>query len=88
MILDCLGDLCPIPVLKLKVALDSIAPGEIIKVITDHSCTLQNILSTVDHLLFDISWEEPANGIWEISISMKTDPVSKILHAHSPSENG
>ncbi|HCM18476.1 MAG TPA: sulfurtransferase TusA family protein, partial [Firmicutes bacterium] len=72
MILNCLGDLCPIPVLKLKAALDSIAPGETIKVITDHSCTLQNIRDSIDDQLYNIACEEPANGIWEISISRQT----------------
>ena len=71
MILNCLGDLCPIPVIKLKTALDSIEAGKIIKVITDHSCTLQNIRDAIDNRLYSITCIEPMNGIWEISISRK-----------------
>jgi len=71
MILNCLGDLCPIPVIRLKAALNNIKAGEIIKVITDHSCTLQNIRDAIDNRLYNIAYEEPVNGIWEISISQK-----------------
>mgnify|MGYP000944167000 CR=1 FL=1 len=71
MILNCLGDLCPIPVIRLKAALSNIKAGEIIKVITDHSCTLQNIRDAIDNRLYNIAYEEPVNGIWEISISQK-----------------
>ena len=41
--IDCFGDRCHIPVLKVEKALDKIAKGESFMIITDHSCVVQSI---------------------------------------------
>lgn len=33
--LDCRGDFCPIPVVKAKLALEEMSPGEVLKVLAD-----------------------------------------------------
>ncbi len=42
---DCLGDMCPIPIIKARKALNSASSGETIKVVTDHSCVLEAVLN-------------------------------------------
>lgn len=69
--LDCLGDFCPVPVLKTKAAIGGLAPGESVRVLVDHSCALQNIREVVPEDLFALSWEEVANGVWEITITRR-----------------
>ncbi len=64
--IDCLGDMCPIPILKTKTELKSAACGETIKIVTDHSCVLESILSKFKK--YDITYEEVINGVWEIYI--------------------
>ncbi|SDX39452.1 sulfurtransferase TusA family protein [Tepidimicrobium xylanilyticum] len=64
---DCLGDMCPIPIIKTRKALKKTEPGETIKVITDHSCVLEAIKSNFKKC--NITHEEVINGIWEISIT-------------------
>lgn len=68
--IDCLGDFCPIPILKIKAELKTLAKGASFMVITDHSCVLQSI---TDHFKnsTDISLEpeEVMNGVWEITIT-------------------
>lgn len=66
---DCLGDFCPIPALKTKTAIGGLAPGETARVLVDHSCAVRNIQEIVPHDGFALSWQEVANGIWEITIT-------------------
>ncbi len=36
--IDCLGDMCPVPVMKLQRETKKMKPGESVLLITDHSC--------------------------------------------------
>jgi TusA-related sulfurtransferase len=65
-IVDCLGDMCPIPVLKVKNKLKSTGSGETIKIVTDHSCVLDSLLSKFKK--HKITYKEVINGVWEIYI--------------------
>lgn len=66
--IDCLGEMCPVPVLRLKSVIDFIRNGEEYMVITDHSCTIKNIeaFCKSQHLNYDM--EEVMNGVWEITV--------------------
>ncbi len=43
--IDCLGEICPVPVMKLQAVMDSIQKGEDYLLVTDHSCTISNLES-------------------------------------------
>ncbi|MFZ7131696.1 MAG: sulfurtransferase TusA family protein [Eubacteriales bacterium] len=64
---DCLGDMCPIPILKAKRELQSICKGDTLKIVTDHSCVLESFTNKFkkNH----ITCEEVMNGVWEITIT-------------------
>ncbi|SHJ20853.1 sulfurtransferase TusA family protein [Lutispora thermophila] len=64
---DCLGDMCPIPIIKTRKALKKTTSGETIKVVTDHSCVLESIVNNFKE--YKISHEEVINGVWEIFIT-------------------
>ncbi len=67
--IDCLGEMCPVPVMKLQAVLQAIRRGEPYLLITDHSCTLTNIKEFCkSHGLF-CETEEVMNGVWEITVS-------------------
>ncbi len=66
--INCLGDMCPIPIMKLKQCMDLKKTGGSIKLITDHSCVLESITQYCDALKLDIEVVEPINGIWELYI--------------------
>ena len=66
--LDCLGDMCPIPILKLKQCEKMTKKGDQVKLITDHSCVLESITEYCNKKNFHLSILEPMNGIWEITI--------------------
>ncbi len=65
--IDCVGEICPVPVVKAKIQYKKIKPGESITIVTDHSCTSQGIKEAFNHLNCSISIEEEG-GIWNITI--------------------
>ena len=67
--IDCLGEMCPIPVLRIKKALPALKSNDSIKVITDHSCVLQSIQDHFNEKGLLIVSDEVMNGIWEITIT-------------------
>jgi TusA-related sulfurtransferase len=67
--IDCLGEMCPIPLLKAKEAFKTIQSGETVKIITDHSCVHQNILDHFNRSKISIEDDEVINGVWEIIIT-------------------
>lgn len=68
-VLDCLGLICPVPLIKAKIEYNKLKRGESIMVITDHSCSSQNIKEYFEKLKCSIKIEEVLNGVWEITIT-------------------
>ena len=66
--LNCLGDMCPVPMLKLKQC-EALVDGEEIKLVTDHSCVCENIMTYCKRKKLKLRKEEPVNGVWELYIS-------------------
>lgn len=66
---DCLGDICPVPIIKTKKALQSIKSGESFMVVTDHSCSLENLLTLLKSYDVVYESEEVINGVWEIIVT-------------------
>lgn len=66
--LDCLGDMCPVPILKLKQCDQLKQKGDQVMLITDHSCVLESITEYCQKKQLHVSVAEPMNGIWELTI--------------------
>lgn len=69
--IDCIGDMCPIPILKIQKALKTSKKGDEILLSTDHSCTVEEVLDLFKNKNHDIFVDEVMNGIWEITINIK-----------------
>ncbi|OGO80693.1 MAG: response regulator SirA [Clostridiales bacterium GWC2_40_7] len=67
--IDCLGEMCPIPVIKITQALEIMVKGETIKVITDHSCVVQSISDHFSRKCTSVRCDEVMNGIWEVHVT-------------------
>lgn len=67
--LDCLGDICPLPMMKLMQCRTQLENGESVLVITDHSCTRESLLNYCAKQKLCASVEEPVSGVWEITVS-------------------
>lgn len=73
--MDCLGDICPLPLMKLIQHREELDRGEDVLLVTDHSCTCESILSYCQGQKIHTQVREPMPGIWEITMSTKTKPV-------------
>lgn len=69
--IDCLGEICPVPVMMLKKHQKAICAGERVMVITDHSCAKTSISDYCHSSGLKCSIEEVINGVWEISIQKR-----------------
>lgn len=65
--IDCVGEICPIPVVRAQIQFKKLMPGESITVITDHSCTSQGLRDAFYNYNCSITVEEDA-CIWSITI--------------------
>lgn len=68
--LDCLGDMCPVPIIKIKKQLLSMKSNDSLKVITDHSCVAASIYDHYNTDTLSVDVEEVINGVWEIIITL------------------
>ncbi|MCI2424631.1 sulfurtransferase TusA family protein [Candidatus Acetothermia bacterium] len=66
--IDAMGDICPIPLLKVRKKLEEIKPGDIIILETDHSCAAPNIVEDMKKKQIKATAREIDNGIWQIVI--------------------
>lgn len=69
-LVDCVGEMCPVPVVKAQIQYKKMNPGDSITIVTDHSCTPQSLKEAFKKLSCDINVQEE-NGIWEITITKK-----------------
>lgn len=67
--INCLGEICPVPVIKTQQQLKSTKARESFKVITDHGCTVEELSNFLKNkkVIFEI--EEVINGVWEIVVT-------------------
>lgn len=65
--LDCMGDMCPLPLMRLKKAVGE-SNGEEILLISDHSCTFRSITEYCKTKHYSFTYQEVMNGVWEILI--------------------
>jgi len=68
--IDCLGDMCPIPIMKLMKLESELTKGKQILLITDHSCVSQSVNNYCKSHHFKVEILEPVNGIWEFYINL------------------
>lgn len=66
--IDCLGDMCPIPVMKLMQKEGQLSMGKQILLITDHSCVSESVKNYCRLHHYKVNILEPVNGIWEFYI--------------------
>jgi TusA-related sulfurtransferase len=67
--IDCFGDICPIPILKMQHELELLQPGESFEMVVDHSCVIESIQDSLKKINIYYEIEEVMNGVWEIIIT-------------------
>lgn len=67
--IDCFGEICPVPLIKLQKKMKELEHGETIMIVVDHSCSLEAIKDYYSDQEHVISIDEVINGVWEISVT-------------------
>ncbi len=67
-LLDCLGEACPVPLVKTEKKLTTLAVGDILVVQIDHSCAMKNIPEWARKEGHNVEIEEVDDGEWEVII--------------------
>lgn len=66
--LDCLGEACPVPLMKTENKLKELAVGDTLIVQIDHSCAMKNVPEWARKVGHNVEIEEVDDGEWEIFI--------------------
>lgn len=66
--LDCLGEACPVPLIKAQKKIESMEIGDVLVVNTDHSCAIKNIPEWANQAGYSCEVEEIDDGEWNIII--------------------
>jgi TusA-related sulfurtransferase len=67
-ILDCMGEACPIPLVKAENSLKELEVGDVLVVQVDHSCAMKNVPECARKEVHFVDIEEVDDGEWEIII--------------------
>lgn len=66
--IDCFGEICPVPILKIEKELKKMQQGDEFLLVTDHSCTIENIREIYSKKDMIKKIDEVMNGVWEVLI--------------------
>ncbi|ABB14446.1 MULTISPECIES: sulfurtransferase TusA family protein [Carboxydothermus] len=66
--IDCLGEMCPIPVIKAEEEFKKLNPGESFVLETDHSCAPLFIKKQLKKYKCKIKVKEVDFGIWQVTV--------------------
>lgn len=66
--LDCLGEICPVPLIKTQKKMESLKIGDVLAVEIDHSCAMKNIPEWARKEGYNVEIEEVDDGEWEVYI--------------------
>ena len=66
--LDCLGEACPVPLIRTQKAMTDLAIGDVLVVEIDHSCAMKNIPEWAEKTGHNYEIQEIEDGRWEIAI--------------------
>ncbi len=66
--LDCMGEACPVPLVKAEKKLNELAVGDVLIVAIDHSCAMKNLPEWARKEGHNVEIEEVDDGEWEVVI--------------------
>lgn len=66
--LDCMGEACPVPLIKTQKKIVELKVGDTLIVEIDHSCAMKNVPEWARKEGHNVDIEETSEGEWEIYI--------------------
>ena len=71
--LNCLGEACPVPLIKAQKEMESMAVGDVLVLHIDHSCAMKNKPDWAREAGHAVEIEEIDDGEWDIIIEKTKD---------------
>ncbi|MCH4888437.1 sulfurtransferase TusA family protein [Acidaminobacter sp. JC074] len=66
--INCFGEICPVPLVRLQQQLKKMESGQSIMLVVDHSCVVESIDDYYSDSANSITIDEVINGVWEITV--------------------
>ena len=66
--LDCIGEACPVPLIKAQQELATMQTGDRLTINVDHTCAIKNIPDWCGKLGYPTELKETGEGEWDIII--------------------
>ncbi len=66
--LDCMGEACPVPLMKTEKKMATLIAGDVLVVHIDHSCAMKNVPEWARKQGFNVEVEEVDDGEWDVII--------------------
>lgn len=66
--LDCLGEACPVPLIRTQNKMEELEIGDVLIVSIDHSCAMKNVPEWARKVGHNVEIEEVDDGEWELII--------------------
>jgi TusA-related sulfurtransferase len=66
--LDCMGEACPVPLMKTEKKMTTLVAGDVLVVHIDHSCAMKNVPEWARKQGFNVEVEEVNDGEWDVII--------------------
>lgn len=66
--LDCLGEACPVPLMKAEKKMNTLKAGDVLIVHIDHSCAMKNVPEWARKQGWNVEVEEVDDGEWDVII--------------------
>ena len=66
--LDCMGEACPVPLMKTEKKMNTLVAGDVLVVHIDHSCAMKNVPEWARKQGYNVEVEEVDDGEWDVII--------------------
>ena len=66
--LDCMGEACPLPLMKTEKQMEKMEVGDVVIVQIDHSCAMKNVPEWARNQGYNVEIDEVDDGEWEVVI--------------------
>ena len=67
--LDCIGEPCPLPLMKVEEKIKQLNTGDVLCVEVDHTCAMTNVPEWARKKGYAVEIKEVVFGEWEIKIT-------------------
>ena len=64
--LDCMGEACPVPLMKTEKKMGTLTAGDVLVVHIDHSCAMKNVPEWARKQGYNVEVEEVDDGEWDV----------------------